>query len=88
MTQPLDLTTLGDAEKVTLIGALLALEREGVPVGPINAVAVVFADPQVIARDLRIDLPAPQVKGGRIPSYPLPHRARRHPATTDPPAPT
>ncbi len=34
---------------------LAALERAGVPAGPINDLADVFADPQVIARRLRID---------------------------------
>jgi crotonobetainyl-CoA:carnitine CoA-transferase CaiB-like acyl-CoA transferase len=33
------------------------LEKAGVPVGPINNVAQVFADPQVIHRGMRIDLP-------------------------------
>ncbi|MBO9713978.1 CaiB/BaiF CoA-transferase family protein [Sphingomonas sp.] len=32
-----------------------ALEREGVPAGPINSVAEVFADPQVVARGMRIE---------------------------------
>jgi crotonobetainyl-CoA:carnitine CoA-transferase CaiB-like acyl-CoA transferase len=43
-----------------------ALEPLGVPCGPINDVAQVFADPQVIARGLRIDIPsapAPPVPG-------------------------
>ncbi len=35
---------------------LAALAAAGVPAGPINDVAQVFADPQVIARGLRIDL--------------------------------
>ena len=49
--------------------ALLAeLEREGVPAGPINTVAGVFSDPQVIARGIRIDLPAAQAEAGSIPS--------------------
>lgn len=34
---------------------LAALEQAGVPAGPINDMADVFADPQVIARKLRID---------------------------------
>lgn len=34
---------------------LEALEAEGIPAGPINDIAQVFADPQVIARGLRID---------------------------------
>jgi crotonobetainyl-CoA:carnitine CoA-transferase CaiB-like acyl-CoA transferase len=34
---------------------LAALETAGVPAGPINTVADVFADPQIIARGMRID---------------------------------
>ncbi|MGB3806467.1 MAG: CaiB/BaiF CoA-transferase family protein, partial [Erythrobacter sp.] len=37
-------------------GLLDACQRDGVPAGPINALDEVFADPQVIARGLRIDL--------------------------------
>jgi crotonobetainyl-CoA:carnitine CoA-transferase CaiB-like acyl-CoA transferase len=47
---------------------LSALEGQGVPAGPINTVADVFADPQVIARGMRIDLPSQAAKGGAIPS--------------------
>jgi crotonobetainyl-CoA:carnitine CoA-transferase CaiB-like acyl-CoA transferase len=54
--------------KVPRDGLLAALEAQGVPAGPINTVADVFADPQVIARGMRIDLPAPAAKGGAIPS--------------------
>ena len=35
------------------------LEAAGVPCGPVNDLQQVFADPQVIARGLRIDLPHP-----------------------------
>ncbi|MGH7933956.1 MAG: CaiB/BaiF CoA transferase family protein [Candidatus Binataceae bacterium] len=35
------------------------LERAGVPCGPINTIADVFADPQVQARGLRLELPHP-----------------------------
>ena len=35
---------------------LIALAAAGVPAGPINGVAEVFADPQVVARGLRLDL--------------------------------
>jgi len=38
---------------------LAALESAGVPAGPINSVAEVFADPQVVYRKLRLDLPRP-----------------------------
>ncbi|MBN8940196.1 MAG: CoA transferase [Rhizobiales bacterium] len=44
------------------------LEAAGVPVGPINKVPEVFRDPQVIARGMRVDLPAPETKAGTVPS--------------------
>ena len=47
---------------------LSALESQGVPAGPINTVADVFADPQVVARGMRIDLPSAAAGGGAIPS--------------------
>lgn len=43
-----------------------ALERAGVPCGPINTIADVFADPQVRARGLRLELPHPTL--GTVPS--------------------
>lgn len=45
---------------------LEALERAGVPCGPINTIADVFADPQVQARGVRLDLPHPAI--GSVPS--------------------
>ncbi|AWM88526.1 CaiB/BaiF CoA-transferase family protein [Microvirga sp. 17 mud 1-3] len=54
--------------QMTREALLSALERQGVPAGPINTVADVFADPQVIARGMRIDLPSPDAKAGAIPS--------------------
>ncbi len=51
---------------------LPALEACGVPCGPINSVAEAFAEPQVLARGLRVDLPAPEVPGGLIPSVRAP----------------
>jgi crotonobetainyl-CoA:carnitine CoA-transferase CaiB-like acyl-CoA transferase len=42
------------------------LELVGVPCGPINTIADVFADPQVQARGLRLDLPHPAI--GSVPS--------------------
>ncbi|KDB51701.1 L-carnitine dehydratase/bile acid-inducible protein F [Sphaerotilus natans subsp. natans DSM 6575] len=38
---------------------IAVLEEVGVPCGPINDLADVFADPQVIARAMRLDLPHP-----------------------------
>jgi crotonobetainyl-CoA:carnitine CoA-transferase CaiB-like acyl-CoA transferase len=53
---------------VTRAALLEALEREGVPAGPINSVADVFADPQVIARGMRLDLVSEAAAAGSIPS--------------------
>ena len=63
-------------ELVAIIGGIFAtrtmrdwldaLERVGVPCGPINTIAEVFADPQVLARGLRLDLPHPAL--GSVPS--------------------
>ncbi|MBI3937936.1 MAG: CoA transferase, partial [Betaproteobacteria bacterium] len=36
-----------------------ALEAAGVPNGPINTIAQVFEEPQVVARGMRIELPHP-----------------------------
>lgn len=52
---------------ITRADLLAALERVGVPAGPINGVADVFADPQAMHRGLRIDLPAP-TPAGTVPS--------------------
>jgi crotonobetainyl-CoA:carnitine CoA-transferase CaiB-like acyl-CoA transferase len=41
--------------RLTRAALLVACEAEGVPAGPINDMADVFADPQVVARNLRID---------------------------------
>ena len=51
---------------------LAALERQGVPCGPINGVADVFADPQVLARGLKVDLPSLAAAAGSIPSVASP----------------
>ena len=51
---------------------LAALEAEGVPAGPINDVGQVFADPQVIARGMKIDLPDIAANGGKIPGVRAP----------------
>lgn len=48
------------------------LNEAGVPVGPINSVADVFRDPQVLARGLRLDLPSDRAKGGTLPSVASP----------------
>lgn len=51
---------------------IAALERAAVPCGPINDLAGVFADPQVQARGMRLDLP--HANGGRAPQVANPIR--------------
>jgi crotonobetainyl-CoA:carnitine CoA-transferase CaiB-like acyl-CoA transferase len=53
---------------------LSRLEAVGVPAGPINTVSDVFADPQVMSRQLRLDLEAPHIGGGSVPSVRTPIR--------------
>jgi crotonobetainyl-CoA:carnitine CoA-transferase CaiB-like acyl-CoA transferase len=60
------------------------LENAAVPCGPINDLAAVFADPQVLHRGLRVDLPhaaggsAPQVANPiRFSATPVGYRTRR-----------
>jgi crotonobetainyl-CoA:carnitine CoA-transferase CaiB-like acyl-CoA transferase len=53
---------------------LATLEAAHVPAGPINSLPEVFADPQVAARGLRLDLPAAGAKGGTVPSVRTPIR--------------
>ena len=48
------------------------LEAAGVPCGPINSIAQAFADPQAVARGLRIDLPHPTA--GSVPLVGMPIR--------------
>jgi crotonobetainyl-CoA:carnitine CoA-transferase CaiB-like acyl-CoA transferase len=51
---------------------IAVLEQVGVPCGPINTVADVFADPHVVARGLRIDLPEAAAEGGTVPGVASP----------------
>jgi crotonobetainyl-CoA:carnitine CoA-transferase CaiB-like acyl-CoA transferase len=51
---------------------LAALEAVGVPAGPINAVDEVFADPQIVARGVRVDLASEAAKGGTVPTVASP----------------
>jgi len=46
---------------------LTALEAAGVPGGPVNTIDRVFEDPQVKAREMRIDLPHPLAGDGTVP---------------------
>jgi crotonobetainyl-CoA:carnitine CoA-transferase CaiB-like acyl-CoA transferase len=48
------------------------LEAVGVPAGPINDLAQVFADPQVIHRGMRLELPSAAARDGKIPGVRTP----------------
>jgi crotonobetainyl-CoA:carnitine CoA-transferase CaiB-like acyl-CoA transferase len=73
--------------KTTRDALLSALETQGVPAGPINTVADVFADPQVIARGMRIDLPSSEAQGGAIPSVRSPIMINGEPMAAQRPSP-
>ena len=60
---------------------IVALEAAGVPCGPINRLDEVFADPQVIARQLRIDLP--HAVAGTVPGVANPIRLSASPVAYD-----
>lgn len=62
-----------------------ALERAGVPCGPINDVAQVFDDPQVRHRGLRIEMPHPQA--GSVPQVASPLRLSASPVAYHRPPP-
>jgi crotonobetainyl-CoA:carnitine CoA-transferase CaiB-like acyl-CoA transferase len=49
-----------------------AMEALGVPAGPINSLADVFADPQVRHRQMQLSLPAPWSKDGTLPGIRTP----------------
>lgn len=51
---------------------LRALEALGVPAGPINDMAQVFADPQVRHRRMQLQFDAPGVEGGQVPGVRTP----------------
>ena len=60
---------------------IVALESAGVPCGPINRLDEVFADPQVIARGLRIALP--HAVAGTVPGVANPIRLSASPVAYD-----
>jgi formyl-CoA transferase len=83
------------AELVPLLEALVRdrpaaywaekLEAAGVPCGPINSIAEALADPQAVARGLRVDLPHPTA--GIVPLVGLPIRMSDSPPAYDRPPP-
>lgn len=62
------------------------LQRESIPGGPINSLPEVFADPQVLHRGMRVDMPAPAFEGGRVSLIGNPiHMSRTAPTYRMPP---
>ncbi|WP_029002568.1 CaiB/BaiF CoA transferase family protein [Azorhizobium doebereinerae] len=66
---------------------LAKLEAEGVPAGPINTIDEVFADPQVIARGMRLDLPTADAASGTVPGVRTPITIDGAPMVSDQPSP-
>ena len=66
---------------------LAKLEAVGVPAGPINDLDQVFADPQVIDRGMRLELPSPAAKGGMIPGVRTPIMIGGKPMASERPSP-
>ena len=65
---------------------LEALEAAGVPCGPINDLAQVFAEPQAVARGLKMELPHPTA--GKVSLTRSPMRFSETPVRQDMPPPT
>ena len=63
------------------------LGRLKVPAGPVNTIADVFADPQVVARGIRVDLAAPEAKPGAIPTLRSPIVMDGEPQVAERPSP-
>jgi crotonobetainyl-CoA:carnitine CoA-transferase CaiB-like acyl-CoA transferase len=66
---------------------LARFEAAKVPAGPINTIADVFDDPQAIARGIKMELAAPNAKGGTIPTVRGPIVMDGQPLVADRPSP-
>lgn len=63
------------------------LAREGLPCAPVRGVLGAFADPQALARQMRVELAAPQLAGGRVSLVGNPLRFSRSPISYRRPPP-
>jgi crotonobetainyl-CoA:carnitine CoA-transferase CaiB-like acyl-CoA transferase len=63
------------------------LEAVQVPSGPINNLEQVFADPQIVFRGMRLDLPSEAAKGGTIPGVRTPIVLGGEPMASSHPSP-
>ncbi len=66
---------------------LQKLEAAGVPAGPINDLAQVFADPQVIHRGMKLEVPSAAAKAGTIPGVRTPIMIDGAPMAAERPSP-
>ncbi len=73
--------------KFTRAELLPKLDAAGVPAGPINSIAEAFADPQIVARGMRIDIPNPAAKAGATPGVRAPIMIDGEPVVASRPAP-
>ncbi len=64
------------------------LGARGVPCGPVNTIDQVFADPQVLAREMRISMPHPLAAGGEVELIGNPIRLSASPVAYTRPPPT
>ena len=74
-----------ELKKKTTVEWVALLETVGVPCGPINRLDDVYADPQVQARGLKINVPHP--KAGTVPLVANPIKFSRTPLAYDRPPP-
>ena len=70
--EQLDQLARGTASIIPREELLAKLEAVGVPSGPINNLAQVFADPQVQHRGMQLKLPSEAAQGGSIPGVRTP----------------
>jgi len=61
-------------KRLTRTELLRAMEDQAIPAGPINSVAEVLGDPQVLHRQMCVQLAAPWAAGGFVPSIRTPIR--------------
>ena len=76
----------GETVKRTTAEWIGELEKAGVPCGPINTLQEVYADPQVVARNMRFEMPHPTA--GAVPQVASPLRLSRTPVSYRAPPPT
>src|SRR4029077_17449644 len=76
-----------ETKKHSRAGLAAALEKAGVPVGPINDIADAFADPHVQHRKVRVDLAEAAAGGVTIPGVRTPITLSETPLRYDHPSP-